>query len=154
MEDIAKYILLALLVLPFVALASDARGKTDGIMLKVVFGVVALTMVIGFMVGGLHQRPNVATVFNLAFIAWPILLLVAKGYNPNLTWATIWISVPVMSWYFVNTSMQFYYPTSGGGGGFGAALGLIAGWFYMVIPFAVLCGIFITVAAIKKRIKG
>ncbi|MES2923915.1 MAG: hypothetical protein V4819_20345, partial [Verrucomicrobiota bacterium] len=97
---------------------------------------------------------NVANLFVCALLAWPVLLLVAKGFNPILSWGTLWFSVPVMSWYLANLSMQFYYPTHGGGGGLGAGLALIAGWFYMVIPFALLCGIFIGGRAIIRRIPG
>jgi uncharacterized Tic20 family protein len=35
MDDIVKYILLSLLLLPFVALLTDAIGKTEGMMLRV-----------------------------------------------------------------------------------------------------------------------
>ena len=106
------------------------------------------------LVGGLHQRPNVAAIFGWAFVAWPVCLLIAKGYNSAISWVSICYSVPVMSWYFVNLSMQFYYPTSGGGGGLGAGLGLFIGWFYMVIPFIAITGIFVGGRAIIKRIKG
>ena len=35
MDDVVKYILLGLLLLPFVALLADAIGKTEGMMLRV-----------------------------------------------------------------------------------------------------------------------
>jgi hypothetical protein len=154
MEDLAKYILLVLLVLPFGALATDALGRTQGLMIKVASGVAVISFLFAIMIGGLHQRPNVANLFVLAFFAWPISLLVAKGINASLSWSAIWMSVPVMSWYLVNLSMQFYYPTDRGGGGLGAGLGLVAGWFYMVIPFAVMSGIFLGIRAAIRKIRG
>ena len=39
MEDLAKYILLVLLALPFAALVTDALGTTQGLMIKVASGV-------------------------------------------------------------------------------------------------------------------
>lgn len=154
MEDFAKYILLILLALPFVALATDALGKTQDRLLKVAVGTTLTSLLIALLVGGLHQRPNVANLFVLAFLAWPVLLLVAKGINRALSWYSICASVPVMSWYLVNLSMQFYYPTNGGGGGLGAGLGFIAGWFYMVVPFTLLCGIFLGGRALIRAIKA
>lgn len=154
MEDLAKYFLLLLLTLPFVALATDALGKTQGRMIKVAVAVAVISWILALMIGGLHQRPNVANLFVGAFLAWPILLLFAKGFNPDLSWRSICFSVPVMSWYSVNLSMQFYYPTNGGGGGLGAGLALIGGWFYMVIPFAILCGVFLGGRAILRRIRS
>jgi hypothetical protein len=150
MEDLVKYILLGLLVMPFAALMADAFGKTDGIMLRVGAGAAFLSALLAFLNGGLHQRPNVADIYAWAFVAWPFFLLIAKGINSSIPWSSIWISVPIMSWYLVNLSMQFYYPTDGGGGGLGAGLGLIAGWFYMVIPFAILSGIFIGIQSIIR----
>jgi len=140
--------------MPFAALIADTFDKADGIMPIVVIGVTVLSTILTFLVGGLHQRPNVASIFDWAFIAWPVLLLVAKAINPTITWRAIWISVPIMSWYLVNLSMQFYYPTNGGGGGLGAGIGLVAGWLYMLIPFAVLSAMFLGGRAIVRRIKG
>ncbi len=154
MEDLVKYILLGLLVMPFAALLADAFGKTDGLMLWVVVGAAAISALLAFLIGGLHQRPNVADVFAWAFVAWPILLIIAKVINPSISWSSIWSSVPIMSWYLVHLSMQFYYPRNGGGGGMGAGLGLIAGWCYMIVPFAILSGIFVAVRSAIRRIKG
>jgi len=154
MEDLIKYVLLILLVLPFQALATDALGRTQDRMIKVVMSVSAASWIVAFLMGGLHQRPNVATIYLVAFLAWPIALLVAKGIHPALSWASIWFSVPIMSWYLVNLSMQFYYPTSGGGGGLGAGMAFFLGWFYMVIPFALLCGLFLGGRAIIGRMRG
>lgn len=153
MDVLAKYILLILLTLPFAALLTDALGKTQGRMIKMAVAVTVISWLLA-LVGLNGQRPNVATLFVWAFLAWPVLLLVAKGYNPALSWGSIWLSVPVMSWYLVNLSMQFYYPTNGGGGGLGAGLGFFAGWFYMMIPFAVLCCIFLGGRAIVRRIRS
>lgn len=154
MEDLAKYVLLFLLPLPFIALATDALGATKGFMIKAVLAVTVISAFLAFVVGGLHQRPNVADLYTYAFLAWPVVLLVGKRLNPLLPARSIWFSVPVMSWYLVNLSMQFYYPTNGGGGGMGAGLALIAGWFYMVMPFALLSGLYVTAQAIAKRAKG
>lgn len=55
-----------------------------------------------------------------------------------------------MSWYLLNRSMLFDYPTSGGGAGCGGALGFIAGWFYLVSPFAVLSALFLLGRAIIR----
>jgi hypothetical protein len=154
MEEIVKYILVGLLAMPFTALIADALGKTDGIMPIVVIGVAALSTILAFWVGSLHQRPNVASIFDWAFIAWPVLLLVAKGINPTISWRAIWISVPIMSWYLVNLSMQCYYPTNGGGGGLGMWLGLVAGWLYMLIPFTVFSAVFLGVQAIVDKSKA
>jgi hypothetical protein len=154
MKEVVKYVLLILLTLPFIALFTDMLGRSDGRMVKVVVRVAAISWLLAVLVGGLHQRPNVANVFMVAFLAWPVLLLFAKGYNPDVSWTSICCSVPIMSWYLVNVSMQFYYPTQGGGGGLGAGLALFAGWIYMVIPFALLCGVFLGGRAIVRRFRG
>ncbi len=154
MEDIFKYILLGLLVLPFAALMMDAFGKTEGIMLRVAGAVAGISVLLMLLIGGLHQRPNVANIYVWAFVAWPFFLLFAKGINSSIPWSSIWISVPIMSWYLVNVSMQFYYPTNGGGGGLGFGLGLIAGWLYMVVPFAILFSVFVGIQFTVRRIKG
>ena len=153
-EDIVKFILLGLLLLPFVALVTDVLGKTRGMMPKVAAGVAGVSVLLAWLVGGLHQRPNVANLFIGAFLAWPFLLLIAKALNASLPWRSIWISVPITSWYLVNVSMQFYYPTDGGGGGFGAGVGLVTGWLYMALVFGPLCLIFIGLRWLVRRIRG
>ena len=152
MEEIVKYILIGLLALPFTALVADALGKTDGMMPKVVIGVAILSVILSFWSGILRQQPNVASLFDWAFIAWPVLLLVAKGINPAISWGAIWISVPIMSWYLVNLSMYFDYPTNLGP--LGIPLGLVAGWLFMLIPFAVLFAAFLSARAIVRSIRG
>lgn len=154
MDELAKYFLLILLSLPFAALATDTLGRTEDLMIKTVLVVATLSGLIVLMMGGLHQRPNVANLIMAAFLAWPVALLVAKGINPALSWGSMWFSVPVMSWYLVNLSLQFYYPTSGTGGGFGAMLALVAGWLYMVIPFALLSSVFVAGRMIIRRIRS
>jgi hypothetical protein len=154
MEQIAKYIFLGLLTLPFVALITDALGKTKGMMLPVVCGVTAISALLAYSIGGVGQRPNIANIASWAFITWPVLLLIAKGFNPTLSWRSLWISVPIMSWYLVNLTMFFYYPISGCGGGLASGLGLVAGWLYMVIPFAPMSAVFLGIQYLVKRIKG
>lgn len=154
MEEFAKYTLLHLLILPFVFLATDALGKTRGLMIKVVPAVAAISFLLAFVADGSGRRPNVAAVFGWAFVAWPFALLIAKGVNPKLEWSSLWLSVPVMSWYLVNVSLLLDYPVNGGGGGFGGWLAFVAGWFYMVVPFALLSGIFVGVRAIVRRTRG
>ena len=143
MEDVAKYFLLILLVLPYAALFTDAIGKTKALMLKTVIPVAVLSAVIAFGMGGFHQRPNVASIYSWSFLFWPVCLILAKQFQDSISWRSMWISVPIMSWYLVNLSMQFWYPTNSGGGGFGAYFGLVLGWFYMVIPFGILSGLFV-----------
>lgn len=154
METIVKFILLILLPLPFLALALDTLNMTKGVMIKVVCIVTTISALIAFNMGSLGQRPNVAAIYDYACITWPALLLVAKGFNPQLKWGALWLSVLLMSWYTVNMSMWFYYPVRGGGGGMGASVGLMLGWFYMVIPFAALSSLFVGGRAILCRIKG
>ena len=108
MKDIIKYILLGLLMLPFAALLAEAMRKTKGIMLRVVSYVAAISSLLALLFGGFHQRPNVAEIFACSFVAWPFCLLIAKGMNSSISWESIWISVPIMSWYLVNLTMQFY----------------------------------------------
>lgn len=138
MEDTAKYCMLMLLLLPFGVLATDAAGKTHGLMLKVAGGVVATSWIVIGLIGGFENRPNVAGIFFWAWVAWPLALLVAKGWNLKLSWGSLWMSVPLMSWYHANMAIQFHHPAEGGGGGLGAGLALFLGWSYMIVPFAVL----------------
>lgn len=142
-EEVAKYIMPILLGLPFLALVADAAGWTDRVMLKVSVAVMVCSWIVVFLIGGLGNRPNMAAAFGWAFLGWPLALLVAKGWNPNLYWGSLWASVPVMSWYHSTMAIQFHYPADGGGGGLGAGLAFLVGWFYMVIPFAILSGIFV-----------
>ena len=154
MEDLYKYVLLLILALPLIALTFDARGTTRGAMIIIVVASAIASTVLAFGIGGLYQRPNVANIYVFALAVWPIAVLVAKGFNPALRWSHILTSIPIMSWYLVNLSMQFYYPTNGGGGGLGFAFGMLFGWSYMVIPFAPLAVIFIGVRAIVRRARS
>ncbi|RYD22668.1 MAG: hypothetical protein EOP88_07280, partial [Verrucomicrobiaceae bacterium] len=97
-EEGAKYCMLVLLLLPFGALVSDAAGRTHGLMLKMAGGVVAASWLLVWLIGGFDRRPHVAMVFGLAWIAWPLALLLAKGWNPGLSWGSLWVSVLLMSW--------------------------------------------------------
>jgi len=151
MEGFLVYLMVGLLVLPFVALTLEAVSKLNGLLIISAGSVAAVSVLIAFCFGGFQARPRIANLFLIAFCLWPIALIIAKIFNPSLSWRSLWLSVPVMSWYLVNMSMQFYYPVNAGGGGLGLLLGFIAGWFYMVIPFALLNGIFI---AIKRIVEG
>ena len=132
-EDFVKYCLLLLLLLPFLALAAEALGKAAGRMLNAAAFVMPVSWILVWAVGGFERRPNVAILYCLAWLAWPALLLMAKGFNPRLLWVTLWLSVPLMSWYLVTMVVLFE-----GRGGLGAGMGLFLGWAYMILPFAVL----------------
>ena len=151
MKEVLKYLLLLMLALPFAALLFDALGKTKHLTLRSVLFVTVASTVILFVVGGLHQRPRVANIFAFTLFLWPVALITAKCINPNLTWRIMWLTVPLMSWYVVHTSMQFYYPTNAGGGGFGYVVGLITGWAYMLIPFSVLSGAIVGIQYMRRR---
>lgn len=151
MEDSAKYALLILLMLPFLALATDTSGRTQDGMIKVVVATSLISWLVVFASGDLGRRPNVAQLVMCAFQAWPVLLLIAKGFNPALSWISICLSVPVMSWHLVNLSLRFY-PPDNGGGGFGVVFGWFAGWFFMIIPFTLLSGIFIAGRTVIRRV--
>ena len=151
MEDLIKFILLGVLTLPFAALVSDATGRTSRLFLRVAIGSTIISMMLALSVGGLHQRPNVANIFASAILVWPVLVLLAKAIGPEILWKDVWLSVPVMSWYLVNVSMQFYYPANGGGGGLGYFLGLAIGWFYMLVPFSILRLIFWGIQALTTQ---
>ena len=153
MKNCATFILLILLVFPFIALFCDIIGKTKNITLKTALGVTIISTLIAFGIGGLHQRPNVADIFSWALIAWPILLLVAYTINSHLSLGMLLGTVPVMSWYLVNISMQFYYPTNAGGGGMGLGLGLIAGWSYMAILFVPMVIAYLIIRCLLSMIK-
>lgn len=151
METLVTWLLLGLLLLPFVALTADTLGRTPGILLRVVCGVALVSALLALFTGGLQQRPNAAKLFLLAFAAWPLCLLIAKACKPSLSWVTLWFTVPIMSWYLVNASLWFYYPANGGGGGMGAGICLLLGWSYMIVPFAVLSGLLVAVRALVRR---
>lgn len=69
MQNLVKYFLLLLLTLPFIALATDTLGKTEGLMLKTAAGAGGASWLIATLMGGLHQRPNVANLYVWAFLA-------------------------------------------------------------------------------------
>jgi hypothetical protein len=149
-DFLAKYLLLLLLLLPFIALTTDALKKTQSRMLVAVAGVVVISVFVVLATGDLGQHPNVADVFACAFFAWPIALLAAKARNPLLKWFDIWTSVPLMSWYLVNM-VTWFAPSSNG---FGAMLNLIAGGLYMPIIFAPLFGVFVGIKAMIHHLKS
>ena len=146
-EVIVKLILLALVVIPFAALLSDMLGRTTGLMPRVVIGVTII-MALGMVFGGFQERPNFANVVFFAFCAWPVFLLIAKAVRPSISWYSIWVSVPIMSWFLVNLMMG-----SIDGAPFSGALAILLGWIYMVIPFCILSAIFVGIQRFARRIR-
>lgn len=146
-EVIVKLFLLALVAIPFAALLSDALGRTDGLMSRAVIGVT-ITLILGMIFGGFQERPHFANLVFVAFCAWPILLLIAKAMRPSIAWYSIWVSVPIMSWFLVNLMIGL-----SDGAPFSGALGILLGWIYMVIPFGVFSAIFVGIQRFVKRIR-
>ena len=146
-EVIVKLFLLALVAIPFAALLSDVLGRTDGRMLRAVIGVT-ITLILGMVFGGFQQRPNFANLVFVAFCAWPIFLLIAKWVRPSMSWYSMWVSVPIMSWFLVNLML-----VSTDGAPFSGALGILLGWIYMLIPFGILSAIFVGIQRFLKRIR-
>ena len=144
-EVIIKLFLLALVAIPFVALTSDMLGRTDGLMSRSVIGVT-ITLMVGLIFGGFQERPNFANLVFAAFCAWPIFLLIAKAVRPSISWYSIWVSVPIMSWFLVNLMIG-----STDGAPFSGALGILLGWIYMVMPFGMLSSIFVGIQRFLKR---
>jgi len=153
MKELLKLVMIFMLTLPFVALYHDAR-RGSRYLVPTLFAVTLLSGLICFFFGGFHQRPRVSNLFALAFLAWPVVLLFALKAAKPISWMAAWLSVPLMSWYTVNVSMQFWYPTNAGGGGMGFGLALVAGWLYMIPLFAVASGAVILVSWILDRFKS
>jgi hypothetical protein len=148
MEEVTvKLFLLALVAIPFAALLSDMLGRTDGLMSRSVIGVT-ITLIFGLVFGGFQERPNFANLVFVAFCAWPIFLLIAKAVRPSISWYSIWVSVPIMSWFLVNLMIG-----SVDGAPFSGALGVLLGWIYMVIPFGILSAIFVGIQRFLRRIR-
>ena len=146
-EAIVKVLLLALVTIPFVALVSDMLGRTNRLFSQVVVGVT-ITFALGMVFGGFQERPNFANLVFVAFCAWPIFLLIAKVVRPSISWYSIWISVPIMSWFLVNLMIGLSV-----GAPFSGALGILLGWIYMIIPFGILSAIFVGIQRFLKRIR-
>lgn len=146
-EIVVKLLLLGFVALPFAALVSDMLGGTEGLMSRVVVGVT-ITLALGMIFGGFQERPNFANLVFFAFCAWPVFLLIAKIVRPSLSWYSIWVSVPIMSWFLVNLML-----VSTDGAPFSGALGILLGWIYMVIPFGVLSAIFVGTQRFVRRIR-
>ena len=142
-EVVVKLFLLALVAVPFAALMSDMLGRTDGLMLRAVVGVT-ITLALGMVFGGFQERPNFANLVIVAFFAWPIFLLIAKVVRPSISWYSIWISVPIMSWFVVNLLIGLT-----DGNPLRGIFGLILGWIYMPVPFAIFVGI----QALARRLR-
>jgi hypothetical protein len=147
-EVIIKLGLLALVAFPFAALVSDMLGRTDGLMSRVVIGVT-VTLALGIVFGGFQERPHFANLVFVAFCAWPIFLLIAKFLRPSISWYSIWVSVPIMSWFLVNLMIGLT-----DGNPLRGVFGLLLGWIYMILPFGVLSAIFVGIQRFMRRIRG
>lgn len=146
-EVIVKLLLLALVAIPFVALVSDMLGRSDGLMSRAVVAVTIM-LALALVFGGFQERPNFANLVFVAFCAWPILLLIAKAVRPTMSWYSMWVSVPIMSWFLVNLMIGL-----SDGAPFSGVLGILLGWIYMVIPFGILSAIFVGIQRFLKRIR-
>ena len=146
-EVVVKLLLLVLVAIPFAALMSDMLGRTDGLMSRAVIGVT-ITLVLCMVFGGFQERPNFANLVFAAFCAWPIFLLIAKAVRPSISWYSIWVSVPIMSWFLVVLMLCL-----SDGAPFSGALGILFGWIYMVIPFGILSAIFVGIQRLQRRIR-
>jgi hypothetical protein len=146
-EVIIKLFLLALVAIPFVALISDMLGRTDGLMSRSVIGVT-ITLILGLIFGGFQERPNFANFVFVAFCAWPIFLLIAKAVRPSISWYSIWVSVPIMSWFLVNLMIGLT-----DGNPLRGVVGFLLAWIYMIIPFGILSAIFVGIQRLRLRIR-
>jgi hypothetical protein len=146
-EVVVKLILLALVAIPFAALVSDMVGRTDGLMSRAVVGVTII-LALGMVFSGFQERPNFASLVFFAFCAWPVFLLIAKVVRPSISWYSIWVSVPIMSWFLVNLML-----VSTDGAPFSGALGILLGWIYMIIPFGILSAVFVGIQRFVRRIR-
>ena len=146
-EVIVKLFLLVLVAIPFAALLSDVLGRTDGLMSRAVIGVT-ITLILGMVFGGFQERPHFANLVFVAFCAWPTFLLIAKAVRPSISWYSIWVSVPIMSWFLVNLMIG-----SVDGAPFSGALSILFGWIYMVIPFGILSAISVGIQRFLRRIR-
>lgn len=146
-EIVVKFLLLVLVTIPFVALFSDMLGRTDGLMPRAVIGVT-ITFALGMVFGGFQERPNFAKFVFVAFCAWPIFLLIAKVVRPSISWHSIWVSVPIMSWFLVNLMIGLT-----DGNPLRGVFGLILGWIYMAVLFAIISAIFVGIQALVRRLR-
>ncbi len=146
-EIIVKFLLLALMSMPFAALLSDMVGRTDELMSRVVVGVTII-LTLGIVFGGYQERPNFAKLVFFAFCAWPVSLLIAKVVRPSLSWCSIWVSVAIMSWFLVNLMIGLT-----DGNPLRGVFGFFLGWIYMPVPFAILSGIFVGIQLLVRRIR-
>lgn len=147
-EIIIKLFLLALVALPFAALVSDMLSRTDGLMSRVVIGVTVI-FALGIVFGGFQERPRFVNLVFVAFCAWPIFLLIAKFVRPSLSWYSIWVSVPIMSWFLVNLMIGLT-----DGNPMRCVFGLLFGWIFMIVPFGVLSAIFLGIQRFLRSIRG
>jgi hypothetical protein len=146
-EVIIKLFLLALVAIPFVALISDMLGRTDGLMSRSVIGVT-ITLILGLIFSGFQERPNFANLVFVAFCAWPIFLLIAKAVRPSISWYSIWVSVPIMSWFLVNLMIGLT-----DGNPLRGVFGFLLAWIYMIIPFGILSAMFVGFQRLRLRIR-
>lgn len=101
---------------------------------------------------GLGRHPRVSSIFVYLFLLWPLALILAKAIYPSFSWKKLWLSVPVMSWFTVNTAIAIDYPISGGGGGFAMLVNLCIAWFYLVPVFGIFQLLYLLVMALIDRL--
>ncbi len=133
MSIFAKLILLALGLWPFAILAGNVR-QTVSVSFVTAAAISTFFGAVFYWLHGLGRHPHVSTVFLILFFLWPVALIAAKIRAPSLSWQRLWLSVPLMSWFTVTTTVSTDYPVNGAGGGLGMLVTLVLGWFYM-LPF-------------------
>lgn len=146
-EVVVKILLLAFVAIPFAALVSDMLGRTDGLMLRAVIGVTII-LALALVFGGFQERPNLANLVFVAFCAWPIFLIVAKVVRPSMSWYSMWISVPIMSWFLVNLMIGLT-----DGNPLRGVFGLFLAWIYMMVLFGIISAIFVGIQRLALKIR-
>lgn len=136
MPPLAKLILLAFGLAPFIALFKNVRQPDSW--------AFVFTAAISTLAGAafydsycMGRHPRIAGVFLVLSISWPVALIIAKVLTPSIPWKRLWITVPLMSWFTIVTAVSTNYPVNGGGGGFGMLFNLVVGWVYMIPVFGV-----------------
>ena len=97
------------------------------------------------------HHPIRANAVLVVFLLWPFALIAYKARHPAVRWSRLWLTVPVASWVLVNLALRLDYPTTGGGGGFGIAVNLALGWFYLLPIFGLLQLGFLFVQRLRRK---